>query len=131
MPCSNCDGPTLSFPVPAAAREHLPDEPAGATICRDCLTLDPLADPPAEQPDFSKILGEFPTGEAGAIAAAFVSRLGSLALYRAEIEALAALAEDRGVDVFLLLDRIAASGRVQPHFDLDRRRPQLEQFLRE
>jgi hypothetical protein len=131
MRCPNCDGSMVAFPVPASVRPHLPEEPAGAAICRDCLTLEPIADPPADQPDFTTILGEFPTGEAGAIAAAFVSRLGSLALNRREIEALADLGEDAGVDVLLLIDRIATSGRIEPHFDVDRRRPQLQQLLEE
>ena len=128
MSCPNCDGPMLAFAVPESVRPYLPEEPAAAEICRDCLTLTPGAESPDET-DFSKILGEFPTGEAGAIAAALLSRLGSLALNRQEIEALAGLAEEHGVDVLLLVDRIAASGRIQPHFDIDRRRPQLEQIL--
>lgn len=129
MRCPNCDGSMVAFPVPASVRPHLPEEPAGAAICRDCLTLEPIADPPTDQPDFTTILEDFPTGEAGAIAAAFVSRLGSLALNRPEIQALADLAEEAGVDVFLLIDRIAASGRIEPHFDVERRRPQLQQIL--
>jgi hypothetical protein len=129
MSCPNCDGLMLAFTVPEAVRPHLPEEPAAAEICRDCLTLTPGAESPATDPDFSKILGEFPTGEAGAIAAAFLSRLGSLALNRSEIESLAGLAEDHGVDVLLLVDRVATSGRIQPHFDIDRRRPQLDQIL--
>ncbi|MFP4530347.1 MAG: DUF6276 family protein [Halodesulfurarchaeum sp.] len=129
MSCSNCGGPTLAFSVPEGIREHLPAEPEHADICRDCLTLEPRADPPAEEPDFSTILADFPTGEAGVTAAAFVSLLDSLALHRGDIEALAARAEEQGADVLLLVDRIAASGRIQPHFDVDRRRPQLEQIL--
>ena len=129
MSCPNCDGPTLAFPVPESVRPHLPEAPAGAGICRDCLTLIAPIDPPAEQPDFTRILGEFPTDEDGALAAAFVSRLGSLAINRQEIEALAAIAEERGIDVLLLVDRIATSGRIEPHFDVDRRRPQLQQIL--
>lgn len=131
MTCPNCDGPTLAFPVPDSVRPQLPEEPAGAAICRDCLTLIAPIDPPAEQPDFTRILGEFPTGESGALAAAFVSRLGSLAINRQEIEALAELAEEQGVDVLLLVDRLATSGRIEPHFDIDRRRPQLQQILGE
>lgn len=129
MSCPNCGGPTLAFSVPEAVRDHLPAEPEHAELCRDCLTLSPRAEPPTEEPDFTTILGDFPTGEAGVTAAAFVSLLDSLALHRAGIEALAARAEEQGVDVLLLVDRIAASGRIQPHFDVDRRRPQLEQIL--
>lgn len=129
MSCPNCGGPTVAFSVPDAVREHLQAEPEHAEICRDCLTLEPRADPPTGEPDFSTILTDFPTGEAGVTAAAFVSLLDSLALHRADLEALADLAEEQGSDVLLLVDRIAASGRIQPHFDVDRRRPQLEQIL--
>lgn len=129
MSCPKCDGQMVAFSVPSAVQPHLPEEPPAAEICRDCLTLLPLETEPAAEPDFSTILGEFPDGEGGAIAAAFVSRLGSLALNRADIEALADLAESEGVDVFLLVDRIAASGRIEPHFNIDRRRPQLRQIL--
>lgn len=93
------------------------------------MRREPVAEPPEAQPDFSAILESFPSGEAGATAALLLSMLDSLALYRAEIEHLAALAEEGGVDVFLLLDRIEASGRIEPHFDLQRRRVQLEQVL--
>ncbi len=129
MSCPNCDGALLAFSVPEPVRAHLPEEPANAQICRDCLTLLPVEKAPDGQPDFSKILADFPTGEAGVTAAAFISLLGSLALHRRDIEALAALAEEQGIDVLLLVDRIATSGRIQPHFDIDRRRPQLEQIL--
>jgi hypothetical protein len=129
MSCPTCGGDTVAFSVPAAVRDHLPGEPENAAICRDCLTLEPRPEPPAEEPDFTTILADFPTGDAGVTAAAFVSLLDSLALNRADIEALAARAEAQGTDVLLLVDRIAASGRIQPHFDIDRRRPQLEQIL--
>lgn len=129
MSCPNCDGSMLRFTVPPAAQPQLPEDPPSAEICRDCLTLVPIETAPDTEADFSRILGEFPTGEAGAIAAAFVSRLGSLALNRQEIESLADMAETEGVDVLLLVDRIAASGRIQPHFNIERRRPQLRQIL--
>jgi hypothetical protein len=38
-------------------------------------------------------------------------------------------AERGGVDPLLVLDRLHAQGGVQPDFDLDRRRHQLEQLL--
>ncbi|MDR5656418.1 DUF6276 family protein [Halodesulfurarchaeum sp. HSR-GB] len=129
MSCPNCGGPTVAYPIPDRARTHCPDDRAGAEICADCLTVSPLAEPPTDPPDFDAVLTDFPAGEAGAIAASLLGLLDSLALYRGEIEALARLAEQAGVDVFLLLDRLDASGRIQPHFDIDRRRHQLDQLL--
>ena len=121
----------LVFPIPERARPHLPDDRLGASICRDCLTAVPEDEPPESYPDFTTILDAFPEdGETGAIVASLLALLDSLALHRKDIEALATMAEEAGVDVMLLLDRIAVSGRIQPHFDIDRRRPQLEQLLR-
>lgn len=119
----------MAFPVPERVRQVLPDDRAAAEICRDCLTVTPIETPPSEDPDFDAILGDFPPGEGGVAAASLLGLLDSLALYRGEIEALADLAEREGVDVLLLLDRLAASGRIQPHFDMARRRHQLEQLL--
>lgn len=119
----------MAFPVSESVRQELPDDRAGAEICRDCLTVTSIETPPAEYPDFDAVLGDFPPGEGGAAAASLLGLLDSLALYRGEIEALADLAEREGVDVLLLLDRLAASGRIQPHFDMDRRHHQLEQLL--
>ena len=130
MTCPNCGGETLGFPVPEAVRDHLPDDRPGAAICRDCLTVTPEDEPPEEYPDFDALLDGFPAGETGAVVASMLALVDSLALYLQDIEALASMAEREGVDVLLLLDRIAASGRIQPHFDIDRRRTQLEQFLR-
>ncbi len=130
MVCSNCGGETLAFPVPEVVRDHLPDDRPGATICRTCLTVAPLDEPPDTYPDFTRLLDGFPAGETGGVVASLLALVDSLALYRQDIEALATMAERDGVDVLLLLDRIAVSGRIQPHFDIDRRRTQLEQFLR-
>lgn len=131
MDCPNCGGDVLAFPVPDGVRDHLPDDRPGATICRTCLTVTPIDDPPETYPDFTQILDSFPDeGETGAVVASLLALVDSLALHRADIEALASMAEREGVDVMLLLDRLAVSGRIQPHFDIDRRRTQLEQFLR-
>lgn len=121
----------LAFPIPESVGPHLPDDRNGASICVDCLAAVPIDDPPAEYPDFTTIIEGFPEGGVtGATVASFLALLDSLALHRQDIEALAQMAEQDGVDVLLLLDKIAVSGRIQPHFDIDRRRPQLEQLLR-
>ncbi|MFB6110831.1 MAG: DUF6276 family protein [Halodesulfurarchaeum sp.] len=129
MPCPNCGGKTVAFPLPDRTRQVLPEGRAGAEICRDCLWTAPIENPPAEYPDFDAVLEDFPTGEGGAVAASLLGLLDSLAVYRGEIETLADQAEREGVDVLLLLDRLAASGRIQTHFDMGRRRHQLEQLL--
>lgn len=130
MSCPVCGGPELAFSIPPAASEYLPDDRPGATICRRCLSVSPSDDPPADYPDFTVIDEAFPAdGEAAAVVASLFALVDSLALYRAEIEALATLAERRGVDVLLLLDRLVANDAIRPHFDADRRRAQLEQLL--
>ena len=58
-----------------------------------------------------------------------VGLLDSLALHRPALEELLGAAERAGVDPLLVLDRLHAQGGVQPGFDLDRRRHQLQQLL--
>ena len=48
---------------------------------------------------------------------------------RAALEELLVATERAGVDPLLVLDRLHAQGGVQPGFDLDRRRHQLQQLL--
>lgn len=131
MPCSLCDADQLRFPVPSAAREYLPDDRSGAALCTRCLAVEPVDDPPAEYPAFSESIPGFPDGETGAIVGCLFALVDSLALYRAEISALAEAAERRGVDVLLLIDRLAATSGVEPFFDVSRRSTQLEQLLYE
>ncbi|MFB6268255.1 MAG: DUF6276 family protein [Halodesulfurarchaeum sp.] len=130
MSCPNCGAETLAFPVPASIREHLPDDRAGARLCQRCLTVTPADDPPADYPDFTAIADAFPRdGETAAILASMLALVDAIALYREEVEALATQAEVRGVDVMLALDRLAATAGVEPHFDVGRRKRQLEQLL--
>lgn len=130
MECPNCGGEMLAFQVSPEVREHLPDDRSGASICRRCLTVTPEDDPPSTYPDFTAIDDAFPAdGEDAALVASLFALVDSLALYRREIEELATMAELRGIDVLLLLDRLAANDGIRPHFDVDRRRSQLEQLL--
>ncbi|MEE6209710.1 DUF6276 family protein [Salarchaeum sp. III] len=131
MACSLCGGDQLPFPVPAVARDHLPDDRPGAALCTRCLAVEPVDDPPGEYPAFSASIPGFPDGEAGAIVACLFALADSLALYRAEVSALAGEAERRGVDVLLLIDRLAATDGIEPYFDVSRRSRQLEQLLYE
>ncbi|QDX40381.1 DUF6276 family protein [Salarchaeum sp. JOR-1] len=131
MACSLCRSEQLAFPVPDVAREHLPDDRPGAALCTRCLAVEPVDDPPPERPVFSGSIPGFPDGEAGAIVACLFALVDSLALYRAEISALASEAERRGVDVLLLVDRLASTDGVEPYFDVSRRSRQLAQLLYE
>ena len=128
MDCPDCDRPTVVFRVPGELREHAPGG-RHAAICPDCLRLDPVTGATPDL-DFGPILDSFPEGEAGRAMALGVGLLvDSLALNRDAIAACFAYAADRGVDPWLVVERLAAAGSVQPDADLDRARTQLEQLL--
>lgn len=128
MDCSNCGAPVITFAVPESVREYAPDESAHAAICPECLSLS-AADTAPSDPRFDRISNAFPTDDAAAPLALAVGRLDSLALYRRDIEALLEVVETEGTDPLLVLDRLHAQGGVQPVFDIERRRDQLEQLL--
>ena len=130
MPCPTCDAPTVSFRVPDALADHAPDDQPAAAICTSCLRLS-SADPAAADPDptFDALLADFPAGEGGAALALAAGMLDTLALNRAAVVECCEFAEAAGVDVLLVLDRLDAAGRVEPHYDLSRRRAQLADFL--
>ena len=130
VPCPTCAAPTTSFRVPDALAGHTPDGEPAAAICTDCLRLSPatptVADP---EPSFDRLLSDFPAGEGGAALALAAGMLDALALDRAAVVDCCEYAEAEGVDVLLILDRLDAAGRVEPHYDLGRRRSQLADFL--
>ncbi|WP_134668435.1 DUF6276 family protein [Halorussus marinus] len=129
MTCPNCGIERLAFAVPTDLREHLPDDAERVAICPRCLDLAPVEDAPADLPDFAGISDAVPDGEAGATMALAIGLLDSLALYRSEIGALLERVERAGTDPLLVVDRLAADPDVEPRFDLDRRRTQIEQLL--
>ena len=130
MDCPTCGAPVVAFPIPPAVRDAMPDDRPGAAICTRCLAVTPTDDPPDDYPDLREVSDAFPAdGEGAATVAALLALLDRLALYRTEIESIARHAEALGVDVMLTLDRLATDDGLDPHLDLDRRRPQLEQFL--
>lgn len=115
--------------MPERFREHAPEGADDAAICPECLTL-VQAEATATEPRFDRISGAFPTDEAAAVPLALaVGQLESLALNRTAIEALLAAVEERGTDLLLVLDRLHTQGGVDPDFDIERRRHQLEQLL--
>jgi hypothetical protein len=129
MDCPACDAQTVPFAVPAVLRAHAPDE--AAALCPRCLTLTPSETevPPAADAEFSRIIESFPTGDAGAAMALGVGLLvDSLALNRDAIKELFDAVSDAGEDPWLVLERLAVAGTVQPDADLSKLRHQLEQL---
>ena len=128
MDCPECSASMVAFEVPPAYREHAPGSSAAAALCPSCLAIEGAAEAPAD-PRFDRISDAFPTGEAGPPLALAVGLLDSLALHRSALEELLGAAERAGTDPLLVLDRLHAQGGVDPAFDIDRRRFQLEQLL--
>jgi hypothetical protein len=126
MDCPACGHAVVVFRVPSALRDHAPGETTA--ICTRCLALIPASET-ADDPDFSSIIGAFPEGDAGAAMALCVGlAVDSLALNRAAVDDCMAYVSDLGVDPWLVLERLAASGAVQPDIDLGRARRQLRQL---
>jgi hypothetical protein len=145
--CSDCDDDRLRLAVPPDYREFAPEAAAHVTVCRTCLRVRPAdgdadttgdaADAGTDTEDPTALGGWVPAGEAGVGVVLLVALLDSLALNRSRIETLVARIEREGADPLLALDRLAdavdggAARGVEPHVDLLRRRPQLQQFLDE
>ncbi|MFB6195712.1 MAG: DUF6276 family protein [Haloplanus sp.] len=129
MACPACGDDTISFAVPSTLREHAPESGTHARLCSTCLGTFATTEGPAD-PSFDAVVPAFPSGEAGAALALALGMLDSLALRRAAIDDCCSYAERAGADVLLTLDRLAAADGVDPHFDIDRRRPQLAEMLR-
>ncbi len=130
MDCPDCGAEALAFPVPADRQAFLPGDDPGAALCTRCLALHPVAEPPADPPDFQAVSDAFPGDpDAGVSLALLVGLLENLALYRSEISTLLADAEQAGVDPLLMLDRLARDDAVETDTDLAGRRRQLEQLL--
>ena len=129
MDCPRCGEPCVVFAVTPDLREYAPEGSESSAICSTCLSTHPAADSTDASTEFTAVVESFPDGDAGVALALALGKLDSLALNRAEIETLLTRAERDGADVLLTLDRLAAAGTVQPHFDIGRRRVQVEQLL--
>jgi len=116
----------VRFSVPEELREHARGR-AAVGVCTRCLALQP-AETPDDDPDWSSFGDAFPTGEAAVPMALIVGLLDQLALNRSALTELVEDVECAGVDPRLVLDRLAANGRIDPGYDLRRRRRQLEQL---
>lgn len=130
MSCSACGAETIAAPVSSNLAKFLPDERAGVVLCTHCLHVDPTDDPPADLPSFQRVSTAFPAESEDALPIVVIlALLDSLALYRSELDAVATIAEKRGVDTLLVLDRLASDPALDPDIDLQRRRHQLAQLL--
>lgn len=131
MDCPVCGARTVRFDVPEAHRAHAPDGAGSVAVCPDCLTLSPVEGeaPAPDEAAFDRILESFPDGDGGAAMALAAGLLvDSLALNRGAVTALFDAVSDAGEDPWLVLERLAAAGSVQPDADLGRLRRQLEQL---
>ena len=128
MPCS-CPVDSIPFAIPESLRDCAPESAPGASICPTCLTVEPSAEPPSGEPDFSRISDAFPGGDGGVALALTLGLLESLALNRREIERALEAAERAGVDPLLAIDRLIDDPGVEPAIDLERRRDKLESLL--
>lgn len=128
MECPACGASMVRFSVPEAHVEHAPGAAVG--LCPACLTLAEAEDGPApEAAEFGRVLESFPDGEAGAAMALAAGLLvDSLALHRDAVRELFEAVSDAGEDPWLVLERLAAAGTVQPDADLSKLRHQLDQL---
>ena len=142
MSCPDCSESRLRLAVPADYREFAPDSAERVGVCRTCLRVYPVAtdegtEITADLADPTELGDWVPAGDAGVGVVLLVALLDSLALNRSRIETLVDRLERDGADPLLALDRLAnavdtgEAGGVEPHVDLTRRRPQLQQFLDE
>jgi len=144
MDCPDCGAETMTFAVPSAYGECVPEAASTLALCPRCLHLHPVpadagvavADVTPESPDqadapaFERVGDAFPTDPDAAIPMAIlVGLLDSLALYREEIATLLDAVERAGTDPLLVIDRLAADPAVETDVELARRRHQLEQLL--
>ena len=130
MTCPDCGAETLVFVVPPDLRAYLPDDRAAAAVCTHCLRVTPEDEAPADLPDFTAISDAFPQDpEAARLVVLVLALVDSIAIYRQELNGLLDRVERAGVDVFLVMDRLAHEPALDPAVDLDRRGRQLEQLV--
>lgn len=132
MDCPACGTSAVAFAVPENVREAAPGA-AAAAFCPKCLTLTAVEGdaPTPDDAEFSRIIEGFPDGDAGAAMALAVGLVvDSLALNRDAVKTLFDAVSDAGEDPWLVLERLAVAGSVQPDADLGKLRRQLDQLWR-
>lgn len=130
--CPHCGGSTLVRPVPAGLRGLLAEDPAMVRLCRSCLAVIPAPGEPAHRDWEPTTVSEAlpPDPEAALGVALLLEFLSSLAFHRTAIEAVVGyLADEKGVDPLLTLQRIRRNASLTPPIDLERRERQLTQLL--
>lgn len=128
--CTRCRADAVGFTVPESIQEHAGIDTDYASLCRVCLTLDPMDEPPEDDEALTIVSEAFPDEtEAAATVAIVVGLLESLALNRRDIQAVIDHLEAEGVDPLLVLERLVEDTSLKPAIDLDRRVHQLGQLL--
>ncbi len=126
MSCPDHPDAGVALSVPASYREYAPTQASRITQCERCLRIWPGGEQPQSPTQITPI---YPEGDSGVGAVLLIGLLASLATNREQIESLVTTLESEGVDVFLLLERLAADETLEPAVDLPRRRQQLIQLL--
>lgn len=130
MDCPACGAATVTADVPNPVRAHVPENAERIAICTTCLSLTQTTEPIPDAPAFERISNAFPADQDSAVAVAvLVNLLDSLVLNRDAIQSLVDDLEASGTDVFLVIDRLVADPSLDPAVDLERRRPQVQQFV--
>lgn len=129
MACT-CDIDRIAFSVPESLHEIAPDEASALEICPRCLDLTPAApEAVAADPEFTRIVSEFPSGAAGAAMALALGLLvDSVAMHREAVGDCFDIVAEAGADPWIVIERLAVAPTVQPDADLDRIRRQLDQL---
>ena len=130
MDCPDCEIELVAFAVPPEYAEYIRGSESTVGLCPRCLSLEPVAEQPPDEPAFDRIGDAFPSSrDAGVPLALLLGLLSNLALYRSEISSLLEDVERAGTDPLLVLDRLDRDPTIETEIDLSGRRRQLEQLL--
>ncbi len=143
MSCTHCGEELLVFHLPPAYRSPslLPagfDDPTSVTaasICPQCLAVEPVTDSEASLPALEgsrtdRISQVFPSSSSAAVPMALgLACCASFAHNRSTLARLLERVEQAGTDPLLTIDRLLDDPGIEPSVALERRRHQIEQLL--